>query len=327
MNVESQLGDVNQPGVPPEGVANATEQEGETGAGQAITDSSTPSTEGGEAIANPKSETEESSGTIPESLEAHLGSEDSGANLLKKKKHLPYTEGDIDFESMTIYSPNIRDEIFTIFGDEHNLPQLHIFKKILDSKEAKADAIAQVVGFEDGHAMQSAIKKYSKAQRSGASEEELMEILETRFPQWTYDENIDLPFTFSEKAEQSDLEYRGKAITWSKNDLNTAINDYVNDSSLTKKDILKSTQLMKSLQELSGLSRNGKKLSAKEALGMAIKISGVEPTKPGKQESFALGGGGNVRQPKGAGGKGISPAMAAYLKRKNKVKDFQNFNS
>jgi len=229
--------------------------------------------------------------------------------LTFKKENSKYPDvqdGDIvknDKGTPIIKAKHIYDDIVSIFGVYGKAePKLETFFLINKHKPEKADIIAKTSGFKSRHHLAAAIEEFKEAADNN-DEKRMQEIIDSQFPEWTrYGSDVEPPFLTdldsSIKAEDPEVKKGGAGkFPYSPTELEQAIDNYVADNgNVTKKDILASVKLRESLVEFSAFQKNGKRISANEALKLAIQATGVKRTPLSKSDKASVGGGGNQPQ-------------------------------
>lgn len=244
-------------------------------------------------------------------LEAFFAEEEP-ITFKKKTKFQNLKDGDVVMNSAgrnTIKAKHVYDDLGAIFGSDTTDARLETFFSINKAKPTKADMIAKVAGFKSRHRMAAAIEEFREAK----TQEEAQEILERDFPEWTYTKDVELPFDVDLMEDKKPFEKKDGAFSWTQPELKRAVNDFVADHGIPKEDILRNAEVMQRLQDFSGLSRNGKPLTASDALDMLMPLI-KKKTKLSKDKKVSIGGGrGAVSQNRSKGAEKISPELSGLM--------------
>ena len=256
-----------------------------------------------------KSQSAEESPQEQEGSEETEASEDATlGELLEKQvevtfkkqnsKYPDVQDGDIvknESGTPVIRAKHVYDDMNVIFGiDGKTTPKLETFFLINKHKPEKADVIAKTAGFRSRHHLAAAIEEFREADAEGQAQ-----ILEAQFPEWTrYGSGVEAPFLVqiqeSNNKQNQEKEVKEAGLPYSTKELSTAIDSYVADNNnITKKDILSSVKLREALVEFSAFQKDGKPISARRALELAIREVGLQRQSLSKTDRMTIGGGGN----------------------------------
>lgn len=238
----------------------------------------------------------EKSEEISDSLGEFLKQEEP-ITIQKSQKHPDIQEGDVTKDidgNYVINAQHVYDEIETIFGSDKKAAKLEQFFILNNAKPRKANEIAKICGFSSRHKLAGAIEELKEAK----TKEDQQTILDEQFPDWTCNTDVEIPFKLGDlKKAEGGAVIGGRRFPWTTAELDRAVNDYVADNKVSKNSLLKSAKLMHKLEEYSGLSREGKPLTASEALSMVVPLSEIQEEKLSPDKQVSLGGG-QVQQPK-----------------------------
>ena len=250
----------------------------------------------------------------PDTLESFLEKDDTEIQKVKKYPEVTDEDFSVSDGKYEIHAEHLVNDINKIFGLGDETPDPKLFFSIYKNTPKKADIIAKANGFRSSHYMKAAIEDFVAAE---GDRKKQIEILKSDFPDHTWAVDAELPFTVSDKklTPVSDKDIVKGKYQWAKDDIARAVNDYVADNSkVSKEQILKSAKIGKALGELSGLERNGKPLSAKEALDWAIKMTGLEKEDLSKSKTVSAGGKQKPKTTSKTAKDGVTPGLQYLAK-------------
>lgn len=230
--------------------------------------------------------------------------------IKKTKKYPEASEGDVvlDGDTYEVRAKHVSDDIETLFGENPN-PKL--FFSIYNNTPKKADAIAKACGWRTRHYAKAAIEDLISAK----TEEDRNEILEADFPEWIWAEDAEKPFrvNISDTSKQTaSVQSLNGKLPWGKDEISRAVNDYVADNpNVSKEAITKSAKVVKLLEEFSGFQKDGRAITANEALRFVIPQVDLAREPVSKKSKSSIGGGKAPRQAHSQ--KGVTPGMQSLL--------------